>query len=338
MRLVAEPHIPIALWSALATVALIVWIWYAWQWRPSVTTTTRFGILALMALSLILPLIILLNLTWLQPVPPPAGKPVIHVLIDRSASMATKDAAGSTRFAEAAHIVSDMERQLASEFDLQYAMFDTDVVAVESDQVQSRVPDGQQTDLAAALRSVLGEDVPQGQAVVLLSDGINNASSVSDMLISAQLAQTLNIPVYPRTLGGAVGLKNVSVSLRSPQELSFIRQRIPVSVDVESRALVGAAIHVELVRDNKVVDQKEIVAEIDGRNEIEFEIGEDTAGLYRFQVRAAPIDGEATVDDNSATLLLRVVDRPVKVLLVEGKPYWDSKFLVRNSPAIRRSS
>ena len=32
-------------------------------------------------------------------------------------------------------------------------------------------------------------------------------------------------------------------------------------------------------------------------------------------------------------LLLRVVDQPVRVLLLEGKPYWDTKFLVRTLSA-----
>ena len=35
----------------------------------------------------------------------------------------------------------------------------------------------------------------------------------------------------------------------------------------------------------------------------------------------------------AATLLLRVVDQPVRVLLLEGKPYWDGKFLARTLQA-----
>ena len=38
---------------------------------------------------------------------------------------------------------------------------------------------------------------------------------------------------------------------------------------------------------------------------------------------------EVTAVNNRATLLLRVVDEPVQVLLFEGKPYWDAKFLIR---------
>ena len=54
-----------------------------------------------------------------------------------------------------------------------------------------------------------------------------------------------------------------------------------------------------------------------------------TAGLYRYEVRADALPGEVTTVNNTAPLLLRVVDQPVRVLLLEGKPYWDTKFLVR---------
>src|SRR5439155_22619267 len=33
--------------------------------------------------------------------------------------------------------------------------------------------------------------------------------------------------------------------------------------------------------------------------------------------------------NNSGPMLLRVIDRPVRVLLLEGKPYWDAKFFAR---------
>jgi len=344
MRLVAEPHIPLALWLALAVVAIIAWGWYAWHWRPVVSKRTRLGILALMALSLALPLVVLLNLTWLQPVPPPAGKPVIHVLVDRTASMATNDAGsanGSSRFSEATRIANDLTSKLSAEFELRFAAIDRELVGVEPEQLASLTADASETNLAAALESILVQDVPQGQSVVLLSDGIHNASAVSNVLRGAELARTLNVPVYPMTLGGTVGLKNVAVSLRSPQELSFVKQKIPVIAAIETRGMVGQTVRISLCRDEEIIEEKDFVAPPEGYGEVTFELGQDAAGLYRFEVRAIPVADEATVDDNRSTLLLRVVDRPVKVLIVEGKPYWDTKFLIRkltSDPSIELTS
>jgi hypothetical protein len=62
---------------------------------------------------------------------------------------------------------------------------------------------------------------------------------------------------------------------------------------------------------------------------VRFEISQPKPGLYRYEVRADPLPGEMSQVNNLAPLLLRVVDKPVRLLLLEGKPYWDAKFLVR---------
>ena len=46
---------------------------------------------------MVLVLGILLNPTWIEPVAPPAGKPLLTVLVDATASMATADAGPRAR-------------------------------------------------------------------------------------------------------------------------------------------------------------------------------------------------------------------------------------------------
>ena len=54
-------------------------------------------------------------------------------------------------------------------------------------------------------------------------------------------------------------------------------------------------------------------------------------GCSATRSRPTPLPGEVSAANNTASLLLRVVDQPVRVLLLEGKPYWDTKFLIRSS-------
>jgi len=91
-QLVFDPRIPLALWVALAVAALIAWLGYAWMSRTRLPRPRRAWVLALMAATLTIPLAILLNPTWLEYLPPPAGKPRLTILVDTSASMATADA------------------------------------------------------------------------------------------------------------------------------------------------------------------------------------------------------------------------------------------------------
>src|SRR4029077_17407486 len=55
--------------------------------------------------------------------------------------------------------------------------------------------------------------------------------------------------------------------------------------------------------------------------------------LFRYDVRVEPNAQEATTANNTAPFLVRVVDQPVRVLLLEGKPYWDGRFLIRTLAA-----
>lgn len=86
-----DPYIPVALWVMLAFAAAALVSAYAWTSRKRLTPPRWRGVVALMSLAVVLPLVILLNPTWLRRIPPPAGKPVLTVLLDASASMATKD-------------------------------------------------------------------------------------------------------------------------------------------------------------------------------------------------------------------------------------------------------
>ena len=83
-------------------------------------------------------------------------------------------------------------------------------------------------------------------------------------------------------------------------------------------------------RDEKLVEEQPVSLNANGLAEHVFQVTEPSEGLYRYEVRLSPVAGEATVANNRATLLLRSVEEPVRMLLLEGKPYWDTKFLLRS--------
>src|SRR5438874_1317252 len=109
-----EPLISPALWAMLALLAAGLLVWYARN-RPRAVPRRRWiAIIALMSIGAAAILAILLNPTWLEPVAPPAGKPLLTVLVDQSASMAVEDApAGQSRWKAAAVLAAQVEHELA---------------------------------------------------------------------------------------------------------------------------------------------------------------------------------------------------------------------------------
>lgn len=334
MHLIAEPYIPFALWLALVIAALVAMVWYGLTNKMSASRSRKILILGLMSATLSLPLIVLLNLTWIQNIPPPAGKPVVSVLIDTSASMACEDSTGQSRLRRAEQIASSASSALSHQFDVRVSTFDR--IRKASDVGTENSAEANETNLALAIAESIKEDIPQGQSILLLSDGIHNTSSANNVIESATKAQAMDVPIFASTVGGDVGVKNVSISLRSPQELAFVGQSIPAVVNVSATGLGSRPVKVSLFQDGTEIETREVTI---GHNresatsQITFSVSQAKPGLYRYEVRVAPIADEATTADNRSTLLFRVVDQPIKMLLVEGKPYWDTKFLVRRLAA-----
>src|SRR4051794_5601176 len=104
-----EPLIPGSLWMALAVVGLALLGWYALR-RPEAIGLARWTLaIVLMTTALATVLAVLLNPTRVTELPPPAGKPLLSVLVDDSGSMCVPDGAtngsqGQTRYESAAKL------------------------------------------------------------------------------------------------------------------------------------------------------------------------------------------------------------------------------------------
>ncbi|MFO7899543.1 MAG: hypothetical protein R6V58_10860 [Planctomycetota bacterium] len=333
--LTVDPRIPFALWwplAATAAVLLVVYAVAAWNRLPR---GRRSAIVALMTAAVAVPLLVLLNPTWLERVPPPEGKPLLTILVDRSGSMATADAPGdATRFDAAARVAEATAGELADRYEVRVRAFADDWSPVPVATLKERPPDGTATDLAAAVEQTLDESRVQGQAVLLLSDGIHNARGGGARLRrAAARARALAAPIYAHVLGGPAEVDDVEVTLNLPQELAFVDQSVPVAVSVRQRGRLADHATLTLSRDDELIETRRIDLAPDEAVEAVFHVAEAESGLYRYGIRAEPVPGEVTEVNNAASLLLRVVDEPVRVLLLEGKPYWDTKFFIRTLAA-----
>lgn len=325
-----DPPIPLALWVPLALAAVVLVAWYAWASRGRLSGRRRPGVVTLMALAVAVPLWALLNPTWLEQVPPPAGKPLLTILVDRSASMDTPDAGqGQTRYQAASRLAVRAASELAEEYDVRVRLFADDSSLVAPDELGQHRPDGVMTDLARAIEDALDDTRPQGQAMLLLSDGIHNAGATDRVRAGAAKAKALAAPLYATTLGGRAEVRDLSVSVDRPREVAFVGQRVSVPVKVRQRGKLARKTKLVVTLDDQLVQQRRIELAPDGETEEIVEVMSDQSGLYRYRLRADPLPGEVTPLNNDATLLLRVVDEPASVLLLEGKPYWDTKFLIR---------
>ncbi len=337
---VCEPLIPIALWLSLAVAALGLLMIYGVDLKKRVGGLRGGALTALMALAVALPLGILLNPTWLERIPPPAGKPLLTILVDASHSMATPDggagsagqmsaAAETRRWDEARQIVSTVDRQLSEKFEVRLRTFAASGQSVDAPQLKSIEPDGAASDLGTAITQAVAADRPQGQAVLLLSDGIDNVGGEAGVVEAAANAKVVSAPIYVKTLGGPAEVRDLAVDIPTPQDLAFVGQIAPLRVQLTPHGLHGGTSQVILTLDGREVERRDVVFTDDRPQDVEFLIRQDHSGVYRYEAQANVVAGEVTDANNHGTYVLRVVDEPIRVLLLEGKPYWDTKFLLR---------
>ncbi|MEQ9407357.1 MAG: hypothetical protein RIK87_06500 [Fuerstiella sp.] len=331
MTLTFEPLLPPIVWVSLAVLAMALWVWYAWS-RPEACSRWLWRmILVLTAGGLAAVLTVLLNPIWLKPLPPPAGKPLLTILVDSSASMATSDTgAGTTRFRQAGAATTALAADLRQQFDIRIQTFAQETRPVDVTQLGEMTPDGSVTDLSSPLLDAMVSDRPQGQAVLMISDGVHNAAGHADRALeAAATAKAWDAPVYTTTLGADVLVSDLEVRVPRSQELAFVGQSVPVIVELRQHGVLGDRVNVTLTDASGQETTQQARLNPNAMATTSFLVTPPETGLFQYQIRAASLPGEATTANNASTFQVRVVDKPVRALVLEGKPYWDAKFLLR---------
>ncbi len=344
-----------ATWLAVLAVqtAVAVGVFY-WALHAQLGRAKLVGLIALRWVALAGLLVLLFKPAW-SIAPADQGKqPSLTVLVDRSESMSTVEAALPSRYAQAMQMLADQQPRLAGAFQPHWRHFATRVESVSSLlSLASLTPAGagaEATDIAAALRSA-GADSPA--CVLLISDGIDNAAG--DVLAAAD---EIGRPVYV----AAVGSLSESASLRPNVEVLSVDApmtaaagaEVTISAEVNITGLANKAASARLIATDsgEVIATAPLWADADSvTTQIQFtwtaadllpaagpaepaaaaEPGEDAAGqqVRQLAIDIQPLPGEAHDGDNHHDLHVLVTHPRIRALYVEGTVRPEYKWLRR---------
>jgi hypothetical protein len=188
-------------------------------------------------------------------------------------------------------------------------------------------PIGWRTDLSASLQQALdGVASRPLSGLVIFSDG--RSSSLPARTVIRRL-QKDSIPIFTVPLGSPDPVLDVSINEVSAPRRAFVTDAIPVLVDIDSSGLPDNETVVVRLRDEltgQVLDRKTV------------EINEDldgilmTANLEDPGDRTLVVDIETSIGDliaenDTKKIDVEVVDRPIRVLYIEGYPRWEYRYL-----------
>ena len=316
-------------WSmrAIAAIAVVLLTLAAVRWWRE---RRGGGPLALRALIVGALLFVMLNPQSLLP-RERTGKPKLMVLLDTSASMATRDADGDSRLGSAVRVLDNPSTLAAlnREFVLDIRQFDRDLRPAELSELVSNVPAGDASDIGRALMSGVSElgDARAQAGVLLVSDG---RATTPDTLDAAQLALARSVPLWTWTVGGPVPRHDLWMETASAEALAFSGAEVELTATLHAAGYPNRSFKVDLLKDDKVVETKELLPDTNGVARASLRLKAPDAGEQRYVFRVPPEPDEADTANNECAVFLRSVGEKVHVLVVEGQPYWDTKFLVQS--------
>ena len=252
-------------------------------------------------------------------------KPIVDVVVDTSQSMAVSDGdvgSNKTRYAAMQQWLeqSPQGRTLHDEFDIH--AFDIAGRRLKGNTLPDQ-PTAEQTDLAAALRSVASYERGRHIAgVVLLSDGRDTIQPAND----ANARQPLSLPddaaaTYAICVGSQAKLGD-RASVRVRQVLApakaFVGNEVPIRVTVAKSAGEKRAVVVAISRGTTELASRRIeLAKGAVYQQVVIHYTPEHAGDFVLHA-AVKTDGTTSDDSGGRLFKLRVNDKPMRVLYVEG--------------------
>ena len=185
-------------------------------------------------------------------------------------------------------------------------------------------PTDDDTKLREGLRHLLQRGTDEGLgAVVVVTDGGDPSFR------AGAFAEQPGTPaVHAVVVGGDDPLADEAiVSVRS-DPTTYVG--VPASIRARVRSVgrsVEGPMRVQLWREDRLIEEREVPLDADGRGEVAFEVTPRRPGRALYRLSIPLEDGDAVPENNDRTILLRVGRDRFRVLLVAGHPTWDVRFL-----------
>lgn len=188
-------------------------------------------------------------------------------------------------------------------------------------------PAAEQTRLGDALDFVLQDTAGQPLAgAVLFSDGGSNLGE--DPAVAARRAGDAGMPIFAVGLGDPTPPRDVAVTGVLTDEVVRKGDEVIVSISLRHRGYAGRQVPLLLKLDDRVVRQERVTLAADSdRQEVHLPFTPESPGARTLTVTVPGQPGEITLGNNRRAWPVRIIDKKLRILYVEGRPRWEYRFL-----------
>ena len=271
---------------------------------------------------------VLLGYSQSRPVPSDsATPPTLTILIDSSLSMAEQDAVRSPNTPAVSRLQAVRDAYLSQAMlDRLRSIAEVELLAFD-DQLRPAAPNtfktaGTATELYRAI------DRTTADATLILSDGHDTTrqTSSNDFASAGRL--------FAAPVGTPRSAPDLALQAWPDSDRLFEDQSTTITTSIQQNGLTGKQAVVELLLEGALIEAKPLT--LNQRHTTArftvtppLETGQSVQGNhYTARIRLA--DGkEAYPDNNAQDVFIQTTRGQIKVLLLEGEPYWDTRSLAR---------
>ncbi|MFL2915640.1 MAG: glutamine amidotransferase [Nitrospinia bacterium] len=308
-------------------------LWFFWGSLSRVDSRPRkllfFG-LRLAAFSLLLLILLKPELEFRKS---ESLKNSIVVLLDNSKSLSIKtnespriDLIKKTLTTNASYL-----EKLGKDFNVDFYFASDAIDKVRAGKVESLYqPHRPFTDFARVFEE-LAERYPEPtlQGIFLFSDGADltqESGKISSSLM--ERIKALGSPIHTLQAGSNEGFKDLAIESVSASDFGFVQQPLRISLTIFSSSLGNRNVPLVLKEGGHILVSKIIaVREDTKRYEVELEFIPQNIGKRIYSLSLPKFSGEFILANNEKEFEINVVRDRIRVLHLNGRPSWDSRYL-----------
>ncbi len=297
-------------------VCLLLGLLYAWvMYRNPVNTsnTLRNLLAALRALTVFLIAFLLVS-PMVKSVSYQPQKPLVLIAQDNSESVKLFKPPGFDAQKFAAGLAA-LKNTLGDAYDVREYNFDSGL----HDGLAANYS-GKQTDISAVLHQLNDRFVNQNiGAVVLATDGLYNRGADPQYE-----AKNIKTNIYTIALGDTIARRDLLIANVNYNKTAFLGNDFEIEVLAAAYQSNGESIRLSVAEDGHPLTTQSIPVTNDAfKKTIPLKLSADKKGIHKFTLSIAPVKNEISLQNNTETIYVEVLDARQKILLLYNSPHPD---------------
>ena len=327
--MILDPVIPVPWIVLIALLMLGTAVYYQLRSAARLGKMRALYLTVLRVAALAMVLLLLLQPSREEKVPVPAVEKSIIFALDDSASMGEPHRTGSSRIdaaradLDAAGVLHDGGGRH------RFATIAESARPATANSLRITPASGTTTKFDSSIAALLRmHGQPQPAGLFLFSDG--HDFELVPPGETARRTRARDLPVFTIPYGTAESARDVSVRIANYHPHTFVRQVTRLEAFVRSVGCPHETLAVDLLCDGKKVQGTQVQTGTEPFQTVRFHVTHEEPGQHEYTFRIAPVANERELSNNSATTYLNVISERIRILEIEGTPFWDSTFLRRS--------